>query len=93
MNNTTFYDMASCFLIESYRNLRQMPFLHLDDMGEIFYLHVYGSRGERDCLVGIATCYGLVGPGIKSWHGEILRAVYNSLQSGYRVPSRGKAAE
>jgi len=39
MNNTTFYDMTLCFLVESYHCLRQMLFLHLDDMREIFYLH------------------------------------------------------
>ena len=62
------------FLIESYHNLRQMLFLHLDDMGEIFYLFVYGSGSGWDCLVGIATCYGLIGPGIESWYREILCA-------------------
>jgi hypothetical protein len=26
-----------------------------------------------DSAVGIATCYGLDGPGIESWWGEIIR--------------------
>jgi len=73
--------MTSCFLIESYRSLRQIPLLHLDDMGEIFYHHVYGREDGRDSLVGIVTCYGLVVPGIECWYGEILHAYYNSLQS------------
>jgi hypothetical protein len=66
-DNTAYYEVMSCFLIENYRLLRQMLFLHLHDMGEIFYLNVCGSFGERDCLVGIATCYGLGGLGIESW--------------------------
>ena len=81
--------MKSCILIERYRGLRQMHFLHLDDMREILYHHVYGSGGGRDCLVGIATDYGLIGPGIESWYGEILHANYNSLQIGFRVYSMG----
>jgi hypothetical protein len=51
-----------------------MLFLHLHDMGEIFYFHVNGRVGGKDCLVGIATCYGMVGPEIESWYGEILHA-------------------
>ena len=93
MNNTSFYDMTPCVLIESHRSLRQIPFLHLNDMGEIFYVHVYGIGGGWDSLVGIVTCCGLVVPGIESWYGEIFHADYNSLQSGHRVLSRGKAAE
>jgi hypothetical protein len=70
-----------------------MLFLHLDNMEEILYQHIYGSGGGRDCLVSITTCYRLVGPGIRSWYGEILHADYNSLHTGYRVSSRGKATE
>jgi hypothetical protein len=93
MNDIAFYDVTSYFLIESYRRLRQMLFLHLQDMREIFYLIVNGSVSRQDCLVGIVTYYGLVGSGIESWYCEILHADSNGLQSEYRVFSRGTAAE
>jgi hypothetical protein len=53
----------------------------------------------RDSSVGIATRYGLDGPGIESLWGEIFRTLPdrpwgppNLLYNGYRVFSGGKAA-
>jgi hypothetical protein len=53
--------------------------------------------GSRDSVVGIATGYGLEGPGIESRWGEIfrtypdrLRAPPNLLYNGYRVFPGGK---
>jgi hypothetical protein len=55
------------------------------------------SSGSRDSVVGIATCYGLEGPGIESRWGEIfrtypdrLRGPPNFLYNGYRVFPGGK---
>jgi hypothetical protein len=55
------------------------------------------SSGSRDSSVGIATCFGLEGPGIKSQWGEIfhnypdwLRGPPSLLYNGYRVFPGGK---
>ena len=54
---------------------------------------------DQDTAVGIATCYGLDGPGIKSQWGEIFcyhpdRAcgLPSLLYNGYWVFPRGRAA-
>ena len=53
----------------------------------------------RDSSVGIATGYGLDGPGIESWWGEIFRSCPDGpwgppslLYNGYGVFPGGKAA-
>jgi hypothetical protein len=55
--------------------------------------------GDRDSSVGIATGYGLDGPGIESGRGEIFRTrpdrpwgPPSRLYNGYRVFPGGKAA-
>jgi hypothetical protein len=55
--------------------------------------------GSRDSVVGIATRYGLKGPGIESWWGEIFRTYPDRLRgppsllySEYRVFPAVKAA-
>jgi hypothetical protein len=60
----------------------------------LFYLTY---RGRRDSVVGIATRYGLGGPGIESRWGEIfrnypdrLRGPLSLLYNGYRVFPGGK---
>jgi hypothetical protein len=52
---------------------------------------------SRDSIVGIATHYGLEGPGIESWWGEIFRTYPDRLRgpprllyNGYRVFPGGK---
>jgi hypothetical protein len=65
----------------------------------IFYIfnNVHARSGSRDSVVGIATRYGLEGPGIESRLGEIfrtypdrLRAPPSLLYNGYRVFPGGK---
>jgi hypothetical protein len=57
------------------------------------------SSRDRDSAVGIATCYGLDGPGIESRWGEIFRTrpdrpwvPPNFLYDRYRIFPGGKAA-
>jgi hypothetical protein len=64
---------------------------------ERFYLQYYSFNGSRDSAVGIATRYGLEGPGIESRWGEIfytysdlLRGPPSLLYNGYRVFPGGK---
>ena len=64
------------------------------------FIRVYWDPGGRHSSVGIATRYGLDGPGIESrWRGEIFRTRPDRcwgppslLYSGYRVFTGGKAA-
>jgi len=70
----------------------------------LFQLEHFGEHslgdGERDGSVGIATCYGLDGPGIEtSWGGEIYRTRPDRpwgppsfLFNAYRFFPGGKAA-
>jgi hypothetical protein len=58
---------------------------------------VTATNGSRDSAVGIATRYGLEGPGIESRWGEIFRTYPDRvrdppslLYDGYRVFPRGK---
>ena len=61
---------------------------------------VYSETGGWDSSVGIATRYGVDGPGIESrWEGEIFRTRPDRpwgppslLYNGYRIFSEGKAA-
>jgi hypothetical protein len=59
---------------------------------------MYPSSGQ-DSSVGILTCYGLDGPGIKSWVGRDFRRLSRPAQgapsllyNGYRFHPGGKAA-
>jgi hypothetical protein len=63
------------------------------------YIYIYIYMG-RDSSVGIATRYGLDGPGIESRWGEVFRnrpdlpwGLPNLLHNGYRVFPGGKSAE
>jgi hypothetical protein len=60
---------------------------------------IYALYMGRDRAVSIVTRYGLDGPGIKSWWGEIFRTCSDQpwsppslLYNGYRVLPGGKAA-
>ena len=65
-----------------------------------FLLQFSNGRGERDSSVGIATRYGLHGPGIESrWGARFSTPVQTGpgaqpslLYNGYRVFPGGKAA-
>ena len=67
-----------------------------EDLNMQFYgiacMHPYKQSGSRDSVDGIATRYGLEGPGIESQWGEIfhtyperLRGPPSLLYNGYRV--------
>ena len=63
------------------------------------YSALVATAGGRDSSVGIATHYGLDGPGIESRWGEIFRirpdrpwGPPSLLYNGYRVFPGGKAA-
>jgi hypothetical protein len=63
----------------------------------LFWWFMKQKRGSRDNSVGIATRYGLEGPGIESRWGEIFRTYPDRLQgppsllyNGYRVFPGGK---
>jgi len=69
------------------------------DINFITMVSLYMNFVGRDSSVGIATRYGLDGPGIKSRLGEIFRARQDRpcgppslLYNGYRVFPEGKAA-
>jgi hypothetical protein len=67
---------------------------------KILFIPVFAWRVGRDRSVGIATRYGLGGPGIESrWGSEVFRTCPdrplgppNLLYNGYRVFPGGKAA-
>jgi hypothetical protein len=67
--------------------------------GYYYYYYCYCGGGDRDSSVGIATRYGLEGPGIESGWGEIFRTrpdrpwgLPRLIYNGYRVFPGGKAA-
>ena len=66
---------------------------------EVYFVQADVCEGGRDSSVGIATRYGLDGPGIESGGGEIFRTrpdrrwgPTSLLDSGYRVFPGGKEA-
>jgi hypothetical protein len=74
---------------------KHFPFIRLKEIRESTY-----DGGSRDGVVGIATRYGLEGPGIESRWGEIFRTYPGRLRgppgllyNGYRLFPGVKAAE
>jgi hypothetical protein len=63
----------------------------------LYLVTVYEDSGSRDSSVGIATRYGLEGPGIESRWGEVFRTYLDRLRgppsllyNGYQVFPGGK---
>jgi hypothetical protein len=70
---------------------------HTSCNGVSYFLPVLATFGSRDSSVGIATRYGLEGPGIEYRWGEIFRTYPDRLRgppsllcNGYRVFPGGK---
>jgi len=81
-------------------NSQQFVFLTRSKTVIVYYIFIYKASVGRDSSVGIATRYGLDGPGIESWWGKIFRTCPDRpwdppslLYNGYRVFPGGKAAE
>jgi hypothetical protein len=81
-------------------NSQQFIFLTWSETVIVYYIFICKTYVGRDSVVGIATRYGLGGPGIGSRWGEIFHTCPDRpwgppslLYNGYRVFPRGKAAE
>ena len=91
---------ATVSLVMCHRPLVRMLQLgsHWMDFHEILYLSTFRKYGEPGSVDGVATGYGLDGPGIESrWGGEIFRTCPDRpwgppslLYNGYRVFPGGK---
>jgi hypothetical protein len=74
------YDMGPTALFPFRRIMKQKCGEFLGQSEWILIRHVYINRGSRNSIVGIATRYGLEGPGIESRWGEIFRTYPDRLQ-------------